>query len=298
MPSAGQPARPLPPKVLKKRLGETLRGFRLGLKLSIDAMARKADVSSSSLSRIETGVYLMTRRDFEALLRTYQDLYKADGRDDVLTPELLAELVSLREQAAKQRGWWSRFGVDAPDWLTEYVQLEMSASGIDVFNLIVPGILQTEAYARAVISQSGRESNEVDQLVKMRMARQEHLAESAPDLRVVLDEGALHRRVESNAVMREQVQHLAAIAGRRTVGIHIIPFDSGLVSTSIAGSFAILKYEDAAPSAYVETPDIGLHVEGERVGGFVQRFEKLLGVALGVRESRKRLLAVAETYSS
>lgn len=297
MQPAGQEPRPLPPRVLRKRIGLTLRGLRNGLDISIDAFAREADVSASSMSRVETGVYSMTRRDFRAVLKTLQALYKAKRQPDAVPDELIDELTELRALATRRGGWYSKVGSYAPSWLADYVELEMSANEIDTFCLIIPGLLQTESYARAVIGQGDRSSDGVDRLVEIRLARQEHLAKYTPALRVILDESALHRRVASNEVMREQLRHLADMAGQRWVHLRVAPYEAGLVTTSIGGSFTILRNDYTPPSVYVESPDIGTHIEGERVDGFAQKFEKLLGVALGVRESKQRLRAIAEAYS-
>jgi hypothetical protein len=141
-----------------------------------------------------------------------------------------------------------------PGWFEMYVRLEQAASAIHGYQLqFVPGLFQTEDYARAVIA-AGEPANDVEQRVHLRMERQKLLTEpNAPQFRAVLDEGAVRRTYGSARVMREQLEHLAALAGLPNVTLQVLPFDRGGPAAA-TGPFTMLQFaEDDLPDiVYLE----------------------------------------------
>ena len=165
-----------------------------------------------------------------------------------------------------------------PGWFEMYVRLEQAASVIHGYQVqFVPGLFQTEEYARAVIAADavGEAAHEVEQRVHLRMARQKLLTEpNAPQFRAVLDEGAVRRTYGPARVMREQLEHLAALADLPNVTLQVLPFDRGGPAAA-AGPFTMLRFaEDDLPdivyleqltsAVYLDKPaDVELYRSGD-----------------------------------
>src|SRR5439155_22062508 len=158
------------------------------------------------------------------------------GPDNV---ELLLDIAS----EARQKGWWQLFCAVLTG---AYVGLEAAADAIQAYEaLVVPGLLQTEDYARAMI-RAGRpdiDGGEVEIRVRVRMNRQSLVSQDDPvDLWVVLDEAVLHRPVGGRAVMRQQFDHLVRAAELPNVTVQVLPFAAG-AHAGMDGTFSILRYE-------------------------------------------------------
>jgi len=143
-----------------------------------------------------------------------------------------------------------------PSWFRPFVDYEAGATSLRLFeHVLVPGLLQTEDYARAVLAtRPNTTEEEIDRLVSARLARQEILARDDPPLLwVVLDEGVLHREVGDNSeVMRGQLLHLAQMSRRPNVTVEVVPYSAGAHS-GLLGAFAVAEFEDAPAIAYLET---------------------------------------------
>ena len=184
-----------------------------------------------------------------------------------------------------------------PEWVGRWLSIESKATSLLSYEpLLVPGLLQIESYARAVIAASGREVN-VDEQVEARMERQSILAaQNAPMLVVVLDEGMLHRPVGGSAVMRDQLLHLLELCQRPGVVIQIVPMDVG-VYAGLAGGFAIATFDDKEV-AYVDSVLSGEVVE--RSGDVVtvrRMWEALRAEALPKGKSIELMAKVAERWT-
>ncbi|MDP9816132.1 helix-turn-helix domain-containing protein [Spirilliplanes yamanashiensis] len=198
-------------------------------------IARALGWSESKLSRIETARTGIAVADLERLLTVYG--VGDDDRD------------RLRQLAGRGRGraWWSPYRAAVSDPYDEYVALEAEAAVMDEWEpQVVPGLLQTDEYARAVV-EAGLESRDpdvVERRVALRMARQAVLTRRPrPVLRVVVDEGALRREVGGPAVMRRQLHRLAEVAGRDGVTVQVLPFSAG-VHGGLAGAFTVFAFAD------------------------------------------------------
>ncbi|MGH3926320.1 MAG: helix-turn-helix domain-containing protein, partial [Pseudonocardiaceae bacterium] len=191
------------PTVLRILLGAQLRRLREAMGLTREAAGYTIRASESKMSRLELGRVSFKERDVADLLILY-GVTDADERDSLL---------SLARQA-NEPGWWHRYSDLLPSWFQAYVGLEEAASRIRTYEVqLVPGLLQTEEYARAVTAQGleTKSPEEVDRWVSLRMRRQRLLTRAgAPRLWAVVDEAALRRPIGGRDVMRGQLEHLIA----------------------------------------------------------------------------------------
>jgi hypothetical protein len=175
------------------------------------------------------------------------------------------KLLSLTRQASTP-GWWQRYSDVLPRWLELYIGLEKAASVIRTYEMqFIHGLMQTEEYARAVISISnGRASDdEIDRRVGLRMQRQQLLTQpGAPDLWAVLDEAALRRSPADGTVMRAQLEHLLALTDLPNVTLQIVPFRAG-PHAAAGGPFTILRFPepDLPDVVYMEQLNSALYLD-------------------------------------
>lgn len=191
---------------------------------------------------------------------------------------------------------WPRGRRTAPRWLDDYVELEAKAQSLHVFQCqIVPGLLQTPDYARAVLAASWPPHTE-DQIaghIDGRMKRQELLKRAAPPtVSVVMDEAALSRGTASPEMMSDQVKHLIALAKRPFVEFQVLAFSAGQHAAT-EGSFIVLDMTQTEHVVYVELPGHGrLLTDVEIVGNCVRRYGSLRGQAMSPAET----LTFLESY--
>ncbi|WP_295139803.1 MULTISPECIES: helix-turn-helix transcriptional regulator [unclassified Saccharopolyspora] len=222
-------------------LGGQLRRLREASGISRDDAGYEIRGSGSKISRLELGRVGFKERDVADLLTLY-------GVADETERATFLEMV----RQSNQPGWWHRYSDLVPSWFQDYVGLEESASRIQTYEIqFVPGLLQTEAYARAIASQGMPEAvdDEVDRRVGLRMYRQRLFNQpNAPKLWAVIDESVLHRPIGGRAVLREQIEHLLEITKLATVSLQVLPFDLG--RSGAEGAFSILRFAEP------EIPDI------------------------------------------
>ncbi|AZS89338.1 XRE family transcriptional regulator [Streptomyces griseoviridis] len=208
------------PTLLKMLVGVQLAGIREDAGLAQEQAARAVGFSPAKLSRIEAGKGRRppTERDVRALL----ELYGTDGHEASVLLRLLGR--------AGEPGWWQRYDKRLlPEWFDRLVGLQEAAVAIRTFEIqYVPGLLQTPAYARAVVERGlpTAPSREVERRVELRVRRSALLRRTAPpQLWAILDESVLLRVLESREVMREQLAHLVAMAALPHVTVQIVPLD-------------------------------------------------------------------------
>jgi transcriptional regulator with XRE-family HTH domain len=256
----------------RRRLGAELRRLREEAGLTIDRVAEVLECSPSKVSRIETGQVSATPRDVRDML----GLYRVDD-------ERLEAMVQVAREA-RQRGWWQKF-VDVPDGVPAYVGLEAAATSIDVYmSLIVPALLQTPDYARAVIAavRPDLPASELDRRVELRLRRQELLdQERPPVIRVLLDDALLRRPVGGPRVMAAQRRRLLADAGRPAITIQVLEVAAG-AHAGMDGPFTIFGFHAPAERDVValDSAADALYLEGpEDVARYRRVFELLLPAA-------------------
>ena len=227
------------PTLRRRQLGMELRRLREAAGVTIDHVAERLECSGSKISRIETGQTGVTPRDVRDMLSIYG--VELD----------YAETLLQIAREARQKGWWQLYG----DVLTgAYVGLEAAADRIRAYEaLVVPGLLQTEGYAQAMIHAARPDISpgEVEKRVRVRIGRQSLLSQDdPPDLWVVLDEAVLHRPVGGTDVMRRQLVHLATVAELPNVTLQVLPFAAG-AHAGMDGTFTILLYDESADQNFV-----------------------------------------------
>lgn len=222
-------------------LGTQLRRLRESAGISRSDAGYAIRASDSKLSRLELGRVAFKERDVADLLTMYGI---TDARERAVFLEMVAR--------ANEPGWWRRFNDVLPDWFQDFVGLEESASQIQAYELqFVPGLLQTEAYARAIATRGRPEfaAADVERRIAVRMRRQKILGGvHPPKLWVVLDESVLHRPIGGRRVMREQLERLLELSGLPNITIQIVPYH--LSGYAAEGSFTVLRFGEP------ELPDI------------------------------------------
>src|SRR6266516_5833403 len=243
------------PTVRGRRLMREITRLRQAAGLSLEIASRRLDFSKSKLYRLENGRGRITTDDLADML----DLY------GVRSPQREA-LIQLGRDARK-RGWWTAY---ADVFTGSYIGLESEAATIRINAHVVPGLLQTAGYARAVISQTrpALEPGAIERAVAARAARQQAILDrdNPPDIHVILDEAALRRQAGGPAVLSGQLTALAQASARPNVAIQVLPFTAG-ANAGMDGKFVILTFPSAGdpPVAYVEglMGDIYLESEAE-----------------------------------
>lgn len=223
----------------RRRLRTVLRRERETARMTQDQVAVAMDWSLSKIIRIESGTVSISTNDLRALL----DLY------DVSTPEQRSELVALA-RAARRPPWWSEFRDILTPAFIYYIGLEPNAAELSFFSsTLLPGILQTDDYARAALVASAPDLDDemIAVRLRVRIQRQVQLFEqpSPPRLSVVLDEGAIRRQVGGAEVMRQQLGHLTELAYRPYVRLQVVPFASGAHAGTF-GPYVLMDFPDPA----------------------------------------------------
>jgi transcriptional regulator with XRE-family HTH domain len=260
------------PTVRRRRLAARLRELRENANLTIDEVGDRLECSASKISRIETGHVGVTPRDVRDMLEVY-------GVED---PERDA-LVQLAREARK-KGWWHAYN---EVFTGAFVGLESDASFLHTFQaLLVPGLLQTEAYTRAVIRAIRPDIGEADVelRVRARLSRQKLITEESnpPEYWAVLDQGVLERVVGGPEVMREQLKRLVEVASLPHVTLQVVPFSTG-AHAGMEAPFLILGFpEQADPDVvYVEYSTSGVYLEQlDDVHRYTLMFDHLRASAL------------------
>jgi transcriptional regulator with XRE-family HTH domain len=242
------------PTVQRLVLGGHLRRLREQAGMTTERAAASIRGSHSKISRMEHGRVGFKERDISDLLTLYGVV---DG------PEREALLKLARE--ANTPGWWQAYSDILPTWVEPYFGLEAAASFIREFELqFVPGILQVEEYARAVMRLGNLVSEEeVTRRAQARVSRQSILKrEDAPKIWCVLDEGALRRVIGGPEVMRAQIEHLIAMCDNPNITLQILPFSAG-AHRAMGGPFTILRYTepDLRDVVYIEQLTSALYLD-------------------------------------
>jgi transcriptional regulator with XRE-family HTH domain len=286
---------PTSPTVRRRRLAAELRGIRESKGKSGDSVAAALKWSPSKISRYERARTGLRPREVERLL----DYYGISGQRRDL-------LLALAEDAA-QKGWWEEFSDTLSEDYQQFIGLEHEAATIAIWHVdVVTGLLQTEAYARHIISSYSRVEpiapGLIGRLVRVRMRRQEVINREELHVSVVLDESILKRRIGNDSVMYEQLQHLAHEADRPNLTLQVLPLDAQ--HTVTGESFVIFGFgedSDAMLQDVVSTEHLksGFSVEGERET-YLHRiaFQMLAQASLDPAASKALIIETAESHWS
>ena len=273
------------PTVRRRRLGFELRRLRERAGVTIEYVADQLECSTSKISRIETGQTSATPRDVRDMLELYQ-----------VSEAVAEELVQIAREA-RQKGWWHPYSTVLT---SAFVGLEAEAESVRAYEQqVIPGLLQTEEYARAMIRAARPDigSDEVERRVHVRMQRQSLLAESdSVDLWVVLDEAVLSRPIGGDSVMRRQLDRLVEVAGLPRVTLQVLPFEAG-AHAGMDGTFTILNFSGQADTnvVFVENATGGLFLEKrEELRKYQTIFDHIRAAALRPEESVSLIASLAK----
>ena len=230
------------PTVRRMLLGAQLRRLRTEAGLSREEAAEAIRASPWKIHRLENGQVGVRERDIADLVARY----------GVTDPVEIASFVALAREA-NQPGWWNAYSDLLPQWFRAYVDLEAVAAQIRTYQgQLVPGLLQTEAYMRALMRSTLRDNRpeEIDRRVSLRLTRQRLLTrDDGPQLWAVMDEAALRRPVGGVKVLRAQLERLIEAATLPRVSLQVLPFEAG-AHAAMVGAFSILRFADE------ELPDV------------------------------------------
>jgi transcriptional regulator with XRE-family HTH domain len=286
---------PASPTVRRRRLAAELRGIREDKGKSGDAVAAALRWSPSKISRYERARTGLRPQEVARLLDYYQ-----------ITGPRRALLLGLAEDAA-QKGWWEEFAESLSDDYKQFIGFEHEAASMAIWHVdVVTGLLQTEAYARHIISSYSRieplPPGMIGRMVGVRLRRQQVLDREDLRLSVVLDESVLKRRIGDESVMYEQLQRLVRDGDRPNLTLQILPLSSQ--HTVFGESFVIFGFRDdsdALQHDVVITEQLrnSVTLEGERET-YLHRiaFQALSDASLSPAESRALILDTAESYWS
>ncbi|MEV4625653.1 helix-turn-helix transcriptional regulator [Micromonospora sp. NPDC049523] len=286
-----------PPTVRRRQLGRELRKLREAAGFKAEQVALEVRCSPSRVSRIETARVRITPGTVHELL----DVYRVEGAER-------QRLVALARQA-QEAGWWQAHS-DALTWeYSTLIALEHDATELRTFeSSVLPGLLQTEEYARTVLRKTLLEQADAatEEKLVVRLARQRILTRAQDPVRLwaILDEAVLRRQVGGPDVMGPQLRHLVEMAGRPNVQLQVLPFDRGAYACN-TGPFLLLGFSSADGEEIVGEPADGdvVYVENEAGDIYVEKepgvaryrmvFDNLRADALTCEESRAWLARLA-----
>lgn len=276
----------LSPTLRRRRLGRELRKLREAGNMSASAVAKAIGSSQTKVSAVEGGRRKFTEIELGKALK----VLKAQ-------PEKAEELHILHQQS-DQLGWWDEYSDVLPDNIELLVGLEEGAAWVRQYDeSFVPALLQTEHYARAIVSSAApyQRSTDMPRLVEFRLERQKKLADSSFRFTAVVNEGALRRHVGGREVMRDQLHSLLESDYAATVEVHVLPFEAG-EHPAQGQTFTLISFPEP------EDPEI-IFVDMASTSGFLERRPEIrqhtsaFGVAmnkvLDLDESRRRITAIA-----
>ncbi|MFI9345673.1 helix-turn-helix domain-containing protein [Streptomyces sp. NPDC052773] len=280
------------PAVRRRKLGAELRALRTGAGLTSGEAARLVGWHQSKVSRIETGASGVKPADVRLLLDAY-------GVSDPQLRELLLVLAGSGCGQGRDH-WWHAYRGVLPPTYRDFISLESQASGMRTLETsVVPGLLQTPEYARAVTRAAveGLDEDRLDTLVEVRLARQDVLR-SQPPLRLsaVLDEAVLRREVGGPDVMEDQLLRLMEAARLPQVGLQVLPFAAG-AHIGVTGPFVIFSFSNTSDLDVVVLDHLtsSLYLERkEDVGAYTEAFDALRRHALSPEESLEYIAGIAD----
>ncbi|MFH0241078.1 helix-turn-helix domain-containing protein [Streptomyces sp. HK10] len=271
-------------------LGLRLRDLRERAGKSFEEAARVLSVTTSTVRRMEKAEVGLRPLYVKALLESY-----GVGAEE--TDAFLALV-----EKANRPGWWHRFRSVLPDWFSLYVSLESEADLIRSYEPhCVPGLLQTEEYARALLRTGfpRADEDELDRRVALRMGRQQLLAKpAAPRLWVVLDEQVLRRPVGGAGVMRAQIDRLAEVCARPGISLQIMPFRAG-PHPGMFGPFQLFRfsYPELPDIVYTESLTGAVYIdERPEVTTYLEALDRMVTQALPVQETERTLLELRDAF--
>lgn len=285
--------------VPRRQLGRHLRDLRNRARLTVRAAAKNLEWSDAKIWRIETGQVSMRSHDVETMCKVY-------GAPD----ELVEGLKGLAKET-KGRGWWHAYGDVIPESFDLYIGLEEAVTRLSWYESeLVPGLLQTEDYARTLIraDNTGVDSGEIERRVHVRIARQTLLTRvtDPPTVDIALNEAVLRRPVGGREIMAAQLERLVEVSSLDNLSIRVVPFDTGLHHGLMSGPFVLMRFptngegrDTEPPTVYMDgfTGDLYLDKPNE-IERYDGAFTSIWGSALDEAGSRDLLEQAARELST
>jgi transcriptional regulator with XRE-family HTH domain len=269
------------PTVKRRRLAAELHACREEAGLTIDDVALELEWSAAKISRIENARVRVLPRDVKHLLRIYK---VKEG-----SPEW--DLLVMLARESHQKGWWQSYGDALSAIFSTYVGLEAAAATLRTYESeCVPGLLQTEDYARAIISVTlpARADDDIEKNVAVRMARQSQLTQGQPpELWAIVSEAGIRRLVGGAAVMRVQLDRLLEASHQPNVTLQVMPFSAG-AHAGMTGAFMIVGFAEPAD------PDV-VYVNYSSGSLFLEKPEELSRCALIFNHLRATALPIGQS---
>ncbi len=269
----------------ERGLGMELRQYRELARLTCAKVGEALNWSANTISRLERGLRPeTTAEEVSAILAAIG--VTGEDRD-----RLMRMAKGYREQ-----GWWEGNKADLTDQARTYLKFEARATKIvDVEPLLVPGLLQTADYCRALMAAFGVDLRDVEGRVSRRLGRQAILSKpDAPEFRFIISEHAMRQPVGGQPVMARQVRHVAEVAERAHISIRVLP--TGLAAhPGLLGGFAYLEFAEERAVVFIEGRMSGMFPENPaEIEAYRLAVERLAELALSERESVRLLHAIAE----
>jgi transcriptional regulator with XRE-family HTH domain len=274
-----------------RRLRESLKRMREERSLQQVDVADKLDWSSSKLIRIENGSVGISVTDLRALTGIYQ-----------APEEAVERLVELVRQT-KGRPWWSTYNI-SPAY-KKFIGFEADASRMWQYHLsIVPGLLQTDAYMRALIPALRIEPTAqpaLNDLAEVRLRRQQEIIQAVdgPDITILIDEMALRRPVGGGKAMVDQLKHIQRVGESKRIDIAVLPFSAG-PHFGMQGGFSVMEFADDIDNDILvqenATGNILLQDEPELTAKYHGQFDVMLGMSLQGDRAAEFLDSVAKDF--
>jgi transcriptional regulator with XRE-family HTH domain len=279
--------------VPRRQLGRYLRDLRNEGGFTVAVAAQALEWSEAKIWRIETGQTSLRSHDVETVCRVYG-----------AKPDITVALMGLAKET-KSKGWWHAYGDAVPEWFDLYIGLEAAASHISSYGQVIPGLLQTEEYARVLIKADHPDEadEEIDRRVRLRMARQALVrrATDPPTLRLALSESVIRTPVGGPASMADQLHQLAGAAELPNVSLRVVPFGAGFHLGLLSGPFITLRFpvnggrEPEPPTVYQEGFTGALYLDKpHEVTRYADAFESIWDAALDENSSSNLIHQAAE----
>ncbi|GAX54224.1 helix-turn-helix domain-containing protein [Streptomyces olivochromogenes] len=277
------------PTVRRRRLGAELRRLRQASGLKSTEVAERLMISQPKISHLENGNRAISPRDVRDLCALY----------GVSDDQVIDSLIQMAKES-RQQGWWHAYG-DIPQ--SVYIGLETDAVSLHAYEpLVIPGLLQTPAYAQSVIEETIPlvTAEQAATRLKVRLRRQHRIYALASPLRlwVVLDESALRRVVGSPDIMREQLDHLNALGTEPHITVQVLPYDVG-AHPGLSGRFSILTFADSSDAGvvYLEGSTSDLYLEKQSdVQHYSVMYDHLQAQALSPDSTRDFITDATKAY--
>ncbi|MBO4163314.1 helix-turn-helix domain-containing protein [Micromonospora antibiotica] len=290
--------------MLRRQLGRKLEALRKAAGLTMEQAAEQLDRARATLYRIENGAENVRFR--AADVKEMLSLYDAGDEDSEL---VLAMAAATREN----KNWWHDYiGSGLPRWFQLYIGLEAAASNIRKYQPeLVPGLLQTRAYAEQVFQMPGgsidaKDRDEQQRAIQLRVERQGLLTRfAAPELSVIMNEAVLRRPVGNASIMVEQLRQILKAMKLPNVTVRVLEFSAGLHAGAMTGAFSIMNFpldgagkEVEPPVTYLEAATGAIYLDKpHEISAYNSIWADMTDRALNEAQSRSLIQQIAEEYT-